>query len=50
MYEMSKGFMPRLFRYDDPQDMIIADQDQEVNELYYMRDCSVGIAINSQRT
>ena len=47
LYEMSVGFMPRLFRHDDADDRIICDQDDEVGELYYMKDCKVGVAVNT---
>ena len=45
LYEISLGFMPRLFLADDIEDRIIYDQEDEVEELYYMKDCRVGIAI-----
>ena len=47
LYQMAFGFMPRIFRHDDTEDRIICDQDDEISELYYMKDCNCGIAINT---
>ena len=47
LYVMSLGFMPRLFEADDIEDRIIYDQEDEVEELYFMTKCHVGIAIPS---
>jgi len=47
LYQITFGFMPRIFRHDDTDDRIICDQDDEISELYYMKDCNCGIAINT---
>jgi hypothetical protein len=36
MYEISLGFLPRIFKSDDPVDRIICEEDQEVSEMYFV--------------
>ena len=39
--------MPRIFRYEDQADRIIYDENQEVGEMYFLREGSYSIAINA---
>lgn len=34
----AKGLMPRIFRYEDQADRIIYDENQEVGEMYFLRE------------
>ena len=43
MYEVAKGFMPRIFKAEDPSDCIIFDEYQEVMEMYFITEGFIGI-------
>lgn len=42
IYEISLGFLPRLFKEIDPIDKIICEEDQEVSEMYFVTKGYIG--------
>jgi hypothetical protein len=42
MYEISLGFLPRIFKSDDAIDRIIYEEDMEVSEMYFITKGFIG--------
>jgi hypothetical protein len=46
IYDCCFGLMPRRFDYADDEDKIIYDEEEEVSEIYFMTDGTIGIAFS----
>ena len=50
LYEICHGFQPRHFSHEDEDDHIIYDEDQEVEEMNFIQDGSIGIGFSVQQS